>query len=115
MMNTQAVHRNTTQVPVQPGQLIHLVTALLAQAGHPNPTAWQAYLPLGSTSLTDLNAERRAINRAWRVILHQLPQINTTDIRFSLIEDGNINDWLRHFQTGVMPCILRYNLPISMH
>lgn len=51
-----------------------------------------------------------ALNRYWRIELGRLP-VNTTSERECLIDQIAPRDWLRHFQSSVLPTILRFELP----
>jgi hypothetical protein len=57
--------------------------------------------------------QRFLLNRYWTTQLLSL-DINTVDIRFSLFNDGTIDDWLNVFKEITLPVILKNNLPIKI-
>jgi hypothetical protein len=110
-VSAEAEHAQTTD------NLVTYVTALLAEKNHPNPSAWLQYLQPGVDALTDLDYQRFAINRAWRVIfgkLHELKGVNTMDVRYCLVDQkGSVEDWKRLFEMGVLPCIIEHSAPLA--
>ncbi|WP_144106727.1 hypothetical protein [Paraburkholderia sp. BCC1886] len=96
--------------------LVTWVTELLQEKGHPRPHDWLKHLQAGVDSLEDQNYQRFAINRAWRVIigrLNEVKQIDTMDVRYSLVDrEGSVDDWKRLFTVGVLPCIMTHELPL---
>ena len=55
------------------------------------------------------------LNRYWLTQLLTVKSENTIDVRFCLIDGGTPNDWLRLFKNMIIPCIIRNELPISIH
>jgi hypothetical protein len=55
--------------------------------------------------------QRRFLNRFWDLQLLS-SRSNSSNERFALIPDGTISDWLRNFETAVLPFIITNNLPI---
>lgn len=97
-----------------PTSLVDFVSNMLSVAGHPNPTGWTAYVHADAMVTNDLNIQRFLINRAWRSIIGRLEQhdVDTMDVRFCLVDTGEIKDWCRLFQESVLPCILEFQLPL---
>ena len=92
--------------------LVSFVTKLLASKNHPRPDAWKEYLN-PDAFVAQPEIQRFLINRAWRLIMARVVGENTMDIRYCLVDSGEIHDWARLFETEVLPCIMRYNLPIQ--
>ncbi|EKD22595.1 MAG: hypothetical protein ACD_84C00039G0002 [uncultured bacterium] len=88
------------------------ITEILARLGHQNPNAWQvalhpdAYRP---DIITDV--KRFLINRCFRLILGEVTTENTMDTRFCLVDQGPISEWLKLFEEGIAPTVVRLNLP----
>lgn len=104
---------NTTPIP-QPAKLENLVfwvTDLLVKNNHPYPEGWYAYLNPDAFVTTDTTIQRFLINRAWRLMMSCIIEQDTMDIRYCLVDNGEDSDWARLFETEVLPCILKYNLP----
>ncbi len=55
--------------------------------------------------------QRFLLNRFWNLQLLNIPGTNTMEERFCLIENGSPEDWLRLFQTKVIPCLVKHRLP----
>lgn len=97
--------------------LVTSVTDLLVKNGHPSPDAWTVGLNPDALVTPDQNIQRFLINRQWRCILSNFGELTgtkTMDERYCLV-DQNVNpsDWLRLFEDGVLPCILKHNLPFN--
>jgi hypothetical protein len=93
-----------------PVSLVAAVTLLLQQYQHPRPEDWlQGVDPRLLQDGLDQPSQRMLINRYWRLQLSTVP--NTMDLRFCLVDSGEISDWLRLFTTEVVPCIVQNNLP----
>ena len=94
---------------------INDITNALIEAGHQRPNDWKRYLETGAGNQPDKNYDRFLVNRALRQILSSVKTENTMDARYCLIDDGSLLDWLRLFKSGVLPCIVRLNLPPAMN
>ena len=94
---------------------IEAITALLVASGHPNPGHWLNELDQRAFHTSDEAMQRFLINRYWRMQIMTLSE-DTIDIRYCLVDEPHIKtaDWLRIFQKGVLPCILKHQLPSSM-
>lgn len=57
--------------------------------------------------------QRFFLNRFWIIQLLNTGS-NSQDIRFSLIPNGSIEDWLRLFKNDVLPFIIKHKLPIYL-
>ena len=102
-MKTHIVEENNAN-------LVDAITGLLAEYNHHNPKAWKNGLdPDAFTSTVEV--QRFLINRQWRQILGNVTQESTMDARYCLVDEGPIKDWLRLFEDGVMPIVMKYNLP----
>lgn len=93
--------------------LVNMVTDVLIKCGHTRPEDWKRGLHPDAINNSDMHAQRFLINRHWRVILGEIPE--SFDARFCLVDTGDLDDWLRLFETGVVPCILKHNLPRPLH
>lgn len=98
-------------------RLIDQVAEILRAAGHPNPTGWFSHAQLHpDAQRRDVapDVQRFLINRVWRFELAQLQareNIDTMDVRYSLVDNGKIEDWLQLFAKDVTPWIVKHNLP----
>lgn len=92
--------------------LVEAITALLIAENHPDPQRWIQGLHPDVFITPDVNIQRFLINRYWRLQLQSLPE-NTMNARYCLVDEEHIapKDWLRIFKQGVLPCILKNNLP----
>lgn len=108
-MNT---HNVANVSPAPPTDLVLAVTELLAKHNHPHPLVWTQGLHPDAFNQPDVTVQRFLINRRWRMILGLVTQENTMDIRYCLVDSGEISDWLRLFETKVLPCAIKYSLPL---
>jgi len=93
-------------------RLADLITNLLAAAGHTRPTAWQLFShPDVFDDDINQDLQRFLINRAWRQILGNFTEFNTIDIRFCLVDQGDLQRWLELFENQVIPCVVQNDLP----
>jgi hypothetical protein len=92
--------------------LIVEVSAALQKRGHARPHDWEAYLDPAVHQTTDLSQQRFFINRAWRQIIGTVKDEPTMDQRYCLIDDGNIDDWLKIFNAGLVSWITQRALPV---
>lgn len=90
------------------------ITQVLVDAGHPNPRAWQHGLNPDALTNPDLGKRRFLVNRQLRMLLTG-SGVNTMDERYSLVDQGELTDWVRLFKDGVAPCMVRNNLPRIAH
>jgi hypothetical protein len=97
--------------PSELKNLAYEITEILRIANHPRPEAWMQGLHPDTFTVDDPGIQRFHINRYWRVELAKL-SVDTMDLRFCLVDTGQISDWLRLFRTGgVAECIAKHNLP----
>lgn len=87
-------------------RLVQVISELLEKHGHPAPREWEAYVHQDAFISLDLGIQRFLINRYWRDIIGLFPE-NTLQVRQCLIDSGSFDDWLRLFETGVIPCVIR--------
>lgn len=107
----------------QPASLVEMVTAVLAEARHPNPQFWLAGLHPHAFTSPDVKVRRFLINRQWQLIFGEVPPeavppsyaADQLDARFCLLENGEVEDWINSFRNGVVPCLMKYNLPLVQH
>lgn len=98
---------------------VESITAILARAGHPCPQSWLPGLsPDVMAAEGDPQYQRFLINRYWRAVLGNFEVatgIDTKSARFCLPDAGTQAQWLNLFETGVVPCIIANNLPITLN
>lgn len=84
-----------------------LLTERLRLAGHSDPAAWEAGLhPEACDANVDQRMQRFHVNRRLRTVIGKFAE-NTLAVRIALVDDGDTEDWLRHLDKAVIPCILR--------
>jgi hypothetical protein len=107
---------NTQNKTPPPAELSQYVSELLIAGGHPNPEAWKAILHEHAFG-TEFPLQRFHVNRAWRHHLGVLKLNDTTvktmDAAWCLLDEGTFDDWSKCFKEGVLPCILKYQLPLA--
>ena len=86
--------------------LVQVITDLLRKHNHPAPSEWESQVHQDAFISPDQGIQRFLINRYWRQEIG-LYNENTIAIRQYLIDQGSINDWLRLFEQGVIPCVIR--------
>jgi hypothetical protein len=100
-----------TEQVAEPINVVQRITDLLMTHGHPRPTDWQGYLHPDAFVTNDPLIQRFLVNRAWRTIIGSVTEIDTMDIRYCLVDTGDIDRSIALFEEGVLPCILQYQLP----
>lgn len=90
--------------------LVEHIVLILMKANHPQPDFWVNQVHPDVYITPDVNIQRFLINRFWRNYIGQF-QENTLEVRHCLIDQGSIEDWLRLFEQGVAPCVMR-NIPL---
>lgn len=99
----------------QPTPLAEKITAFLEQQGHPRPRDWlQGLPPVATAPGTPPDYQRFLINVYWREQIGTLP-IDTMNVRYCLVDDGSVAEWLGLFQSSVVKCIVANNLPPALH
>lgn len=114
----QAVNFNVMQEAYPTKEIVNLVEEVnnaFAEAGHPQPAAWQMYLNPDALVTVDLTIQRFLINRAFRLIINMVTNENTMDVRFCLVDNGEFLDWIRLFKVEVLPCLMRNQILFSTH
>lgn len=86
--------------------LVNIITEMLTKHGHPEPMQWEQFVHKDAFVSPDQGIQRFLINRYWRECVGLFPE-NTIQVRHCLIDQGSIADWLRLFEQGVIPCIIR--------
>lgn len=114
---SESVENEHQQAPVIEN-LVDWMNTELANAGHPDPRAWMAFLKPGVDTLEDPKYQAFEINRAWRVVFARiatkglLTAEESMDVRYSaFIDMCPIDSWKEAIVKGALPCILRHNLP----
>ena len=106
------IEKSTSDTPVN---LVAIVGDILMMHGHQRPDDWKRFLNPDALNTNDPLIQRFLINRAWRTIIGSVADVNTIDIRYCLVDNGEITDWIRLFETGVVPFIIQYNLPVVVN
>jgi hypothetical protein len=120
-MNLNVMNTTSPEVFVSEPRKSQLdsITAILERAGHPCPQSWLPTLsPDVMASENDPQYQRFLINRYWRAVLGNFEVstgIDTKQARFCLLDSGTEAQWLNLFETGVVPCIINNNLPITLN
>lgn len=117
-MNTHTVGTtdNTPVEPQAPLDLVSMVTAAMSAAGHARPTDWQRRLTAEAFNMEVTDDKRRfLVNRALRMVLADVTDENTMDIRYCLVDQGDIDRWFALVQSEVIPCIVRHDLPPAIN
>jgi hypothetical protein len=55
--------------------------------------------------------QRYLMNEYWSLQIMKMP-VNSIDIRYCLVNNGTIDDWIRLFRDKVLPFIMEFDLPI---
>ena len=58
--------------------------------------------------------QRFLLNRFWNIQLLNVTTATTMEERFCLIENGTPEDWLRLFETKIVPCLIQHRLPVGI-
>ncbi len=95
---------------VQEKRLVDQISELLGKHGYPFPRDWHNFVHQDAFISQDQGIQRFLINRYWRDVIG-LYNESTLDVRQCLIDHGSIDDWLRLFEQGVIPCIIRNTQP----
>jgi hypothetical protein len=88
---------------------LDIITARLAEAGHPNPTEWLSGSELQSSKGMAPSYQRFYINRYWRRRIGSVQQ-DTQAIRFLLVDSGDNEQWIGIFSTVIVPFIVENKL-----
>lgn len=87
-------------------RLVQVISELLEKHGHPASREWEASVHQDAFISLDRGVQRFLINRYWRDTIGLFSE-NTLQVRQCLIDSGSFEDWLRLFETGVIPCVIR--------
>lgn len=94
--------------------LIEQVTEVLRNGGHSEPEDWKEYasvfVPIAVDETQDHPVQRHYINRCMRMYMCEV-QVDSSEARTHLFDDGRINDWFRHFQQEVAPWLIKNTPP----
>lgn len=119
-MKTDTV--DDTAAGVSEENLTTAITNLLKAHNHPNPEAWLSLVHPDALSNPDRSIQRFLINRFWRNAIGDIPpsddgtaRSRSLDVRYALVDTGEFKDWLRLFESEIIPCILENNLPRILH
>ena len=89
---------------------VDIITKLLTDLGHPNPSNW--FDQLKNTQEIKAAApklQRFLINRALRISFGLL-EADTTAVRFCLVDDCDHEGYMEVFQTVVAPAMLQHQI-----
>lgn len=114
-MNTDTVDNTAIHTDENAFNLVTVVDQLMLKHGHPHPYEWKRHLNPDANITNDPSIQRFLINRAMRMLFADVPEENTLDIRYCLVDQGEISDWIRLFESEVLPCLIRLNLPRPKH
>lgn len=85
-------------------KLTKVISDILAEKGHPHPTAWQEGLHPDAYS-ENLDIQRFQITAHWARLLAAMPE-DTRFARYCLNDSGTVKVWLQAFEKGVIPLIM---------
>jgi hypothetical protein len=113
-------HQTEHVPPAQvPENMVDWMVNTLAEKGHPEPRAWIRLLKPGMEHLADPDYQMYEINRAWRAAFAEtvgksiLTPEESMNTRYAIIDKCPAVNWKQAFVEGVLPCILRHNLPLN--
>lgn len=58
--------------------------------------------------------QRMLLNRYFMIQLHSKSEVNTLKVRYSLLSDGEISDWMLNFKSRVLPFCVEHGLPAAI-
>jgi hypothetical protein len=111
-MNTDVVDQTASAEKVPPAPYVQIISDKLAAAGHSNPTGWQNFLHPDAFITNDVSIQRFLINRCLSFLIGRVESENTMDVRYCLINDGEVERWVELLDQTVIPCMVRLNLPL---
>jgi hypothetical protein len=82
-----------------------------ALAGMDVSCAWRFVHDYQEPQSYNLNEHIRAVNRYWREQFANVAMLDTIEIRSHLIDDIQLQDWLRLFAQVVAPVVVALDLP----
>jgi hypothetical protein len=89
--------------------LVQEITSLMIKAGHLNPFAWHEQMAMANVQEQGPKLQRFLINRYWRVKMGLCAEDSTMP-RFCLVESGDDKEYLKIFESNILPFIIRNNL-----
>jgi hypothetical protein len=101
-----------------PENMVDWMNATLTEKGHQDPRAWMRLLKPGMDTCPDSDYQMYEINRAWRAAFAEtvgkgiLTSEESMNVRYAIIDKCPAENWKQAFVEGVLPCILRHNLPL---
>ena len=96
--------------------VVQEVRNIMLASGFPKTTVEMFDLDPTIQNASNKNAftQRYLLNRYWTLQLQSSP-VNSEQARYFLLPEGDIQEWLRCFQTVVVPFALDNGLPVSLH
>lgn len=105
------IDRYPTEESIDP---VNAITALLAEAGHPEPQRWLQGLDAAALDAnTPQDYRRFLVNRHWRPILGMATE-DSSVARYCLMDTGPMYTWLLLFKESVVPFAVKHNLPQNL-
>ncbi len=99
--------------PPAPTDFIGIISTMLSEAGHKRPSAWTRLIHSDAHDLNIPDDLRRfLVNRVLRMALADAP-VTTLDIRYCLVDKGDVNAYLALIKSEVVPCMTEYDLPVE--
>mgnify|MGYP003553931432 CR=1 FL=1 len=95
--------------------LSKIISGLLMSYGISDHTKFTTHPDILMISDADSHAQRFMINRFFNTVLSFIrvkQDIDTTEQRMLLITDGSNDDYLRHFETGIIPLLSQTGIPL---
>ncbi len=120
MLDTQEVVLEQSTAPMAVA-FVDEITALLAEAGHNNPTFWQMGLHPHARTAEVFDVQRFIVSDHWSLLLGSIPastmppeyvrqQLNA---RYCLLPQGTKRaKWLESFKQGVVPVVMLYQIGV---
>lgn len=114
-MNTHTVD-NDAPIATMSFNYVEKITAALAAAGHMRPNDWTRNLhpDVYSDTVTD-DAKRFLVNRALRLIIADVQNECTLNVRYCMVDQGALPRWFELIEATVIPCLVRHNLPHAIN
>ena len=89
------------------------VTNLLITNGHPDPTGWLQFVHHDALlDSTPVDVRRFLVNRHWRRVVGMCTDTTTDNdnVRYCMVDDGPLTDWLMLYRQSVVPFIVKNKL-----
>lgn len=93
--------------------LISAVRGILQNAGIDTVVYDSSRIVIDANNLRP-EAQRHLLNRFFRNQIMTVITVNSIEERTNLIDDGEIDDWIRLFTTSVVPFLVTHSLPKNL-